>query len=83
MPKITPQAKAVLSGRNVRGLTRHATRQRAITPTVVRPSGTRMEGATLTGGDCGRATARNSTRPPVQHKTPPAMTLSGRRRFRT
>ena len=52
MPKITPQAKAVLSGRNVRGLSRHATRHSAMTPADARPSGSRMDGPTLTGGDC-------------------------------
>ena len=34
------------------------------------------DGPTLTGGDCGLATARNSTRPPVQHRTPAAVSRS-------
>jgi len=71
-PKIAPQANAVASGRNLCGLTRHATRQRAMAPAVPAPSGSRIVGATLTAGDSGLATARNSARPPVQHRTPGA-----------
>jgi putative Mn2+ efflux pump MntP len=47
------------------------------------PSGSRIDGPTLTGGDCGLATARNSTRPPAQQRTPAAMTRPGRRRAQT
>jgi len=78
--KITPQANAVASGRYLRGLTRHATKQRAMAPATPMLSGSRIVGATLTAGDWGLATARNSTRPPVQHRTPAPMTRSGRRR---